>query len=207
MGDTLLDQTTTQRRQFFKKESALLAKLVAEGQHPQALFIGCADSRVTPEALLGAKPGDLFMLRNIANVIPPSTQTENGIVSVLEYAVLGLHVPHIIVMGHTDCGGIKGLDAQLNRLREPALSRWLDLARPAQRDVDLALRGAAADVRHQAIVERNVVLQLKNLRSYAFIHEQVESGALTLHGWVYYLEAPGIGYYDEVSGTFVHADG
>lgn len=196
MSDKFLSKTMSQQQSFFKKEGALLQKLVANGQKPQALFIGCADSRVTPEALFGARPGDFFMLRNIANVVPPYSRMEIGVVSVLEYAVRRLAVPHIIVMGHTDCGGIKGLDAQFDMLDEPALSRWLDLVRPAQRDIGYMLSNLSPAERHQAIVEHNVVLQLQNLQSYPFIQKQLDARKLELHGWVYYLEKPGIGYYD-----------
>ncbi len=126
MPDTFLVRSSPMRRDFFEGQKELLTKLAQEGQAPDALFIGCSDSRVAPERMLGAQPGDLFMLRNIANIIPPYVQTEIGTVSVLEYAVLHLHVPHIIICGHTDCGGIRKLDAHLDMNKEPTLSRWLD---------------------------------------------------------------------------------
>lgn len=205
--DRILSRTGAARRKFFDANGQLLRELAEVGQFPSALFIGCSDSRVVPEQLLGAKAGDFFMLRNIANLVPPYWQTEIGFASVLEFAVLDLEIPHIIVCGHTDCGGIKALDGALDMGGRPALSRWLDLARPAQREVDgfgmgkLAADGQAE--RHQAVVERNVVNQLRNLESYPFIRERVEAGKLELHGWVYYLEGPGIGYYDGERGGFV----
>jgi len=194
--DIILDKTRKARQQFFASNQALLRELVQAGQFPTAVFIGCSDSRVVPEQLLGARPGDFFMLRNIANLAPPYWQTEIGFASVLEFAVLELEVPHIIVCGHTDCGGIKALDENLDLSSRPALSRWLDLARPAQRAVDRFGMGEQTAERHQAIVEQNVVNQLENLRSYPFIRKRLEAGKLELHGWVFDLGRPEIRYYD-----------
>jgi carbonic anhydrase len=143
------------------------------------------------------------MLRNIANLVPPYWQTEVGIVSVLEYAILDMKIPHIIVCGHTDCGGIKALDAALDLSSRPTLSRWLDLARPAQREVDGFSEAEISAERHHAIVERNVVNQLRNLESYPFIRERIESEKLSLHGWVYYLELPEIRYYKPEDDNFI----
>ncbi|HEX6386088.1 MAG TPA: carbonic anhydrase [Anaerolineae bacterium] len=202
-ADGLLAQSQPAREAFFEEHSALLQRLARQGQAPYALFIGCSDSRVMPERLLGAQPGDLFMLRNVANVVPPYTQTEIGIVSALEFAVLTLKVPHIIICGHTDCGGILGLDQDIDMLAKPALSRWLDLVRPAQHAVDFSPRALSPEERHRAIVEQNVIHQLANLQSYPFIREAVAAGWLALHGWVYYLERPGIDYYDPQTNVFV----
>lgn len=204
--DQILNKTDPARQNFFSNNRQLLQELAEVGQYPSALIIGCSDSRVVPERLLGAKPGDFFMLRNIANIVPPYWQTEIGIVSVLEFAVLDLEIPRIIVCGHTDCGGILALDKELDLGHRPALSRWLDLARPAQREIDgfkTAERATNSQAeRHRAIVERNVVNQLRNLESYPFVRERLEAGKLELHGWVYYLERPEIRYYDSRSGRF-----
>jgi carbonic anhydrase len=203
MTDPLLGKTAVQRRNFFEKEGELLTNLIQQGQSPEALFIACADSRVTPEQFLEAKPGALFMLRNIANIIPPYHQTEIGTASVLEFAVLRLEVPHIIVCGHTDCGGIKGLDEDIDLSREPALARWLELARPAKRDIDLGFHDLPEVDRHLAIVERNVVNQLQNIQTYPFIRKLLELEKLDLHGWVYHLEKQQISSYDPVSNQFI----
>lgn len=199
---TLLESTTTVRQQFVADHRDLLQKLGSEGQDPQALFIGCSDARVLPEQMFQTKPGSLFMLRNIANIVPPYTQTEIGIVSVLEYAVLELHVPHVILCGHTDCGGIKALDSDVDMMRMPALSRWLTLARPAQRDVDFHVQTLSPEARHLAIVEQNVVNQLRNLQSYPFVREALAAEQLTLHGWVYDVYQQQVSFYDEASDQF-----
>jgi carbonic anhydrase len=200
--DPLLDRSSRLRGDFFEKQGALLRRLAVEGQEPQALFVGCSDSRIMPEHMFGARPGDFFMLRNVANIIPPYIQTEIGIASVLEYAIMFLKVPHLIVCGHTDCGGIHGLDTQLDLSREPALTRWLELARPAKRDVDFANQDLDPDARHRAIVERNVVNQLHNVQSYPFVRQALEADLLDMHGWVYYLERQEIGHYNPESERF-----
>ncbi len=203
MSDSILAQSAPLRRDYFEKHSELIKNLAEQGQSPDALFVSCSDSRIVPEHLLGANPGDLFVLRNVANIIPPYYQTEIGVVSVLEYAILHLNVPHIIVCGHTDCGGIKGLDSPIDMSHEPALSRWLDLARPAQRDVDFEMRDLSPKERHLAIVERNVINQINNVQSYPFIRERLEADRLELHGWVLHLETQQISHYDPDSGQFI----
>ncbi|KAA3656741.1 MAG: carbonic anhydrase [Chloroflexi bacterium] len=203
MSNTILKETQSAQNSFFSIYKEKLEHLATNGQHPKALFIGCSDSRVTPERLLGLDPGDMFMLRNIANIIPPYVQTEIGIVSVLEYAVLSLQVPHIIVCGHTDCGGIRSLDQHIDMATVPALSRWLDLARPAQRDIDFTLRDLTPEERHLAIVERNVINQLKNIESYPFIQQSLAANKLTLHGWVYHLQPQQITYYNSAQNHFI----
>jgi carbonic anhydrase len=206
MSDKLLQKSASLRADFFEKQAELLEKLATEGQSPEALFVGCADSRVTPTRLLGADPGDFFMLRNIANIIPPYEHSDMGIMAVLEYAVLHLHVPHIIICGHTDCGGVKGLDAQLDAETEPALAGWIEFARAALQEVDAGAQLTAAE-RHRAIVERNVVLQLTHLQTYPFVSEALQANRLELHGWVYYLRRRLMGTYNPVKDGFEVLEG
>jgi carbonic anhydrase len=194
MARHILEQSGKLRQDFFEREAELLEQQITEGQQPQGLFIGCSDSRVVPEQLFGLKPGDLFMLRNIANIVPPYDRSDPGITAVLEYAVQHLHVPHIIVCGHTDCGGIKGLDASLDPAAEPALASWLEFARLAQQSVQAGLKPDLWE-RHRAIVERNVVQQLRHLQTYPFVSKALEANRLELHGWVYYLRRRLIGHY------------
>jgi carbonic anhydrase len=201
VSDKLLKKSVSMRSDFFEKQAELLEKLAKEGQSPEALFIGCSDSRVSPEQLLGASPGDLFMLRNIANIVPPYEQSDMGITAVLEYAIRHLKVPHLIICGHTDCGGIKGLDVHLDAETEPALARWVEFARSAQQEVDAGAKLNEVN-RNRAIVERNVVLQLRHVQTYPFVLEALEANRLELHGWVYYLRRRWMGYYDPAKGKF-----
>ena len=197
----LLERSAPLRSDFFENQAELLERLVKQGQEPEGLFIGCSDSRVSPERLLGAAPGDLFMLRNIANIIPPYEQSDMGMAAVLEYAVRHLHIPHIIICGHTDCGGVKGLDARLDADQEPALAGWIEFARPAQQAVDARTKLDGWD-RHRAVVEKNVVLQLGHIQTYPFVIEALEVKQLELHGWVYYLRRRAMGYFNPVKDKF-----
>ncbi len=198
----LLAQLAPQYRKFFETQTELLKKLATEGQSPYGLFISCSDSRISPVRLFGANPGDFFVLRNVANIIPPYLQHELGITAVLEYAIRHLHVPHLIIMGHTDCGGIKGLDAQPDIDSASALSQWIEFARPAQQTVDAGPLLNELE-RHRAIVEHNVELQLRNVQTYPFIQQALETNRLKLHGWIYYLRRRLVSAYNPVTHQFV----
>lgn len=199
--NTVIEQTQAARKGFFSEHQPLFARLISEGQSPQFFFIGCDDSRVIPEAIMGAKPGDLFVLRIPANVVPPYGTGERGVGAALEYAERHLKIQHIILCGHTDCGGIKALDAHLDQLDEPHLARWLEYARPAQTQVDAW--GVDPDNRHRAIVERNVLLQMDNLRTYDVVRQALRADELTLHGWVYDLATGRVSYWDADEDRFV----
>jgi carbonic anhydrase len=176
----------------------LFARLAREGQSPEVLFIGCSDSRVPPEAITGAEPGDLFVTRNVANIVPSYGTGEMGVGAVVEYAVLHLHVKRAIVCGHTDCGGIKALDKQLDWSREPHISRWIEHARPAQTKVQAG--GLPKEEHHLATVRENVLLQLDHLRSYDPVREAEQAGMLALEGWVYHLDTGLIEAYSRETG-------
>lgn len=171
---------------FLRRYGARLEEL-AHGQAPDTLFIGCSDSRVTPELLFDLPPGRWFMLRNVGNIIPPYGQTEIGVASVLEYALQILEVAHIIVCGHTDCGAMQGLVQGVDLSERPALARWLDLARPALATVDAHPADMTGAAHHHALVAANVRLQLRHLESYPYIRAAVASQRLALHGYVYNL--------------------
>ncbi|MBI4721161.1 MAG: hypothetical protein HY770_08095 [Chitinivibrionia bacterium] len=132
-------------RQFKKKfeaEREVFVQLAREGQDPKVLWIGCSDSRVIPDQIAGTDPGDLFTIRNIANIVPFSGMPGNAVGAVIEFAVLRLKVPHIVVCGHTECGGIKALRSGVDASREPHIAAWLELARPALERVEAAGRVA-----------------------------------------------------------------
>lgn len=200
-SNTLVEHSSAPRAAFYRQHQELLARLAREGQSPQTLFIGCDDARVLPERITGAEPGDLFVLRVIANIVPPYGTGEHTVGATLEYAVHHLQVQHIILCGHIDCGGIRALDAYLDQLKEPHLARWLEYARPAQTQVDA--RGVDSEGRHRAIVEQNVLLQLDNLHTYGAVRQALQASQLKLHGWVYDLSTGRVSYWDADSGRFL----
>jgi carbonic anhydrase len=199
--DELVAHSKALRADFFEGNAELFAVLSSQGQFPVSMFIGCSDSRVIPEQLTSAKPGDLFVLRNIANMVPPLGTAGDAVGAVIEYAVRHIHVKHIIVCGHTDCGGIKALDQHIDQTNEPHIARWLEFARPAQTQVDA--QGVDPERRHQAIVERNVLNQLANIQTYNCVRGALEADELELHGWVYDLSTGRISYWDAELERFV----
>lgn len=201
MPDLLLERSHALRTEFFEREQELLDRLAHGGQSPDSMFIGCSDSRVVPESLTGAHPGDLFVVRVIANIVPPYGTGQSAVGAAVEYAVLQLQVKHLIVCGHTDCGGIRALDHAVDMAAEPALAGWIEFARSAQTQVDA--RGLAGEDRHRAIVEHNVLQQLENLRSYTPVSRALAENQLELHAWVYHLAASQLSFYDAGQRQFV----
>ena len=174
--------------------------LVAHGQHPSILFIGCSDSRLMPYLLTGTGPGDLFMVRNVGAFVPPHDGSAgyHGTAAAIEFAVLNLQVKRIVVCGHSHCGGIRALYEGV-----PAaagnLAAWLELGREAVLPVQL---GPEALRRTE---QRAVVLQLERLMGYPMVREAVQAGRLTLHGWHYVIEDGEVHVFDVRSGGFLPA--
>ncbi len=184
-----------QFREKFASDREVFEKLAEEGQNPKVLWIGCSDSRVVPELITGADPGELFNVRNIANVVPPSASAECATGAAIEYAVLHLGVHHIVVCGHTDCGGIKALESDPKPETQPHIASWLELARPA-RDRVLAAGVPKAD-RYLETIKTNVLMQCENLRSYSCVVDRERSGGLSIHPWLYDLRTGRILAFDE----------
>ena len=167
------------RDTYFSGDSELFDQL-KHGQHPRSLIIACSDSRVDPALITESDPGDLFVIRNVANLVPPyePDTRHHGVSAALEYAVNGLQVEHIIIIGHSDCGGIHAL---MERTPEkPAgefLDAWLDLAEPAKQAA-MVLSNASTHTRHRACEEASLVLGLENLLTFPWIKARVDAGKL-----------------------------
>jgi len=187
-------------REKFDSDHEVFEKLAEEGQNPKVLWIGCSDSRVVPELITGADPGELFDVRNIANVVPPAASVACATGAAVEYAVIHLDVRHIVVCGHTDCGGIKALEATPDPDRQPHITSWLELARPA-RDRVLSSDVAEED-RYLETIKINVLMQCENLRSYHCVADGERSGGLSIHPWLYDLWTGEVLEYDQDSGTW-----
>jgi carbonic anhydrase len=207
MVTRLLDGHERFRRQRFQHDRELFESLARGGQRPQALFIACCDSRVVPNLIVAANPGELFVLRNIANIVPLfDAATDSSVGAAIEYAVHVLEVPHIIVCGHTGCGGLSALVDGPEKLRDamPNLATWLDeAAAMLGRLRTSALQGEAL-VRQ--LVFENVVTQLDNLLSYPVVTRALQETKLELHGWVYDLADASIRAYHPVENEFRPVD-
>lgn len=184
-------------REKYESDHEVFDRLADEGQDPKVMWIGCSDSRVVPELITGADPGELFDLRNIANVVPPATSEACATGAAVEYAVIHLGVDHIVVCGHTECGGIAALTAELDSDVQPHITSWLELARPARERV-LASGAADEDV-YLETIKMNVLLQFDNLRTYPCVAQGERAATLTLHGWLYDLHTGTIDAYDSNS--------
>ncbi len=180
-------------------------KLAEEGQSPKTLFISCSDSRVVPSLITHTKPGELFIDRNIGNIVPPFREdTECSAVSAsIEYAVNTLEVENIIVCGHTDCGACQALYKDMPASRDTVhIGRWLNFARNA-RDQALAMVGKQNKKTLYTATERfNIIEQLKNLMSYPTVKANVLEGKLFIQGWYYHIENGDLEYFDPIEHRF-----
>jgi carbonic anhydrase len=183
------------QKHVYPKHQDLFEKL-ALGQRPDALFITCADSRIDPTLLTQTKPGELFICRVIGNIVPPYPDSVGGVSATIEYAVGVLEVPMVIICGHTDCGVMKGALNPEALERFPNVTDWLRYAAVEDRESDPSPEFVLA------FVERNVVAQLKNLRTHPSVVARLEEGDLALHGWVYHIGPGTVTSYDEESGKF-----
>lgn len=200
--DRILKGLSRFQKRVYPKQRDLFQKL-ALGQRPDALFITCADSRIDPCLLTQTQPGQLFICRVIGNIIPPYPDAIGGVSATIEYAVGVLGVPDVIVCGHTDCGVMKGV---LNPdALEPltSVSAWLNYARPARQAV-AQLQQVHTETEHLlAVAERNVVEQLRNLRTHPTVAARLDQGDLNLHGWIYDLGEGVVTAYDSGQDAFV----
>lgn len=187
-------------REKYESDHAVFDRLADEGQDPKVMWIGCSDSRVVPELITGADPGELFDLRNIANVVPPAGSDACATGAAVEYAVIHLGVDHIVVCGHTECGGIAALAAEPDPDTQPHITSWLELARPAREKV-LAAEVAEDEV-YLETIKTNVLLQADNLRSYPCVAAGERDGTLTIHGWLYDLHTGTIRAFNPETGDW-----
>jgi carbonic anhydrase len=177
--------------------------LLAEGQRPEWLFITCADSRVVPDLILDAGPGDLFIARNVGNVVPVVSHDVDGVTATIEYAVEVLKVKSAIVCGHSDCGALKAALDRKELEHLPKARRWLSHVEAAfsHRQPQNPADGEHAEL--AALIRGNVVAQLWNLRAQPSVARAVVEGRLTVHGWYYDILTGRIEQYDEQMRRFL----
>ncbi len=197
MTRDLLKGLSRFRKDFFPELEAHYRELVEKGQSPRTLFIGCSDSRVLPDLFTGAAPGDLFVVRNVGNIVPPfeNDNGHHGVSAAIEYAVEVLGVRDIVVCGHSHCGAIRAL-YEPPPSATPHIRSWLELAAPARLDAPLS------DEVLKRTEQRSIVLQLDRLMDFPSIRTRVESGEIALHGWHYVIEDGLVHILDLDSGEF-----
>ncbi len=179
------------REQHFERNDSLYQQLVKEGQTPKTLVVACCDSRVDPALVLDCEPGDLFVIRNVANLVPPSESRagHHGTTAAIEYAIRILKVEHIIVLGHAHCGGINTL-VKTGGVSNPDsyMADWMCLAESARASVMAEMPDATPEQQMRACEQRAILVSLHNLMTFPWVRIHVEIGALTLHGWYFDIE-------------------
>ncbi len=189
---------------YFEGESELFDEL-KEGQSPKTLVVSCSDSRVDPAILTDSAPGDLFVVRNVANLVPPyqPDSAYHGVSAALEYAVCHLNVAHILILGHSQCGGIGGLMecSCADELGE-FIGHWVDIARPAKEKVLEELANKPKELQARACEQASILLSIDNLLTFPFVKQRVEAGNLSLHGWYFDLQEGALHRYNPSAAEF-----
>lgn len=186
--DDLLARARAFRLGEFERRQPLYRRLVREGQSPRIAMVACADSRVDPSVIFDADPGEIFMIRNVASLVPPPSPDGkcHGTSAAIEFAVKGLGVEHIVVLGHAHCGGIdallRGADNKED-LGGSYVGPWLACAAPSRDKVAGAMADADHAVKARALEYETVRQSVRNLRSFPFVAERFEAGRLALHSW------------------------
>jgi len=191
----------------YAENRAWYRRLAESGQHPRAMVISCCDSRVHVTSIFGADEGEFFIHRNIANLVPPYTPDgkNHGTSAAVEYAVMALKVAHVVVLGHSNCGGVKGChdmcSGQAPELLEASsfVGRWMDILRPGYERV----AHIEESLRARALEKEAVVVSLENLMTFPFVKAAVEDDRLTLHGLWTDVGEGGLEQYDPTKGGFV----
>lgn len=191
------------QRTYFCSDNEFFKSLKKE-QSPKVLVIACSDSRVDPAILLGCEPGDMFVVRNVANLVPPyeTSPGHHGVSAALEYAVKVLGVEHVIVLGHSCCGGIQALMVPDRAGLGEFIAPWVSIAEPALREVSRELSDKEQPLRQRACEQASVLVSLENLLTFPWIWERVMTGRIHLHGWYFDLNRGELLSYLPETGTF-----
>lgn len=191
-------ELTPDTREMFRK--------LASGQSPKAMFITCADSRIVPETITSSGPGDLFVARNVGNIVPPYAAFTGGVSAAIEYAVQVLEVKHLIVCGHSDCGAMKAVLKPPSSQSMSAVSAWLRHSEAALQVTLQLFPEVSAEEKLQHLTEQNVLMQLNHLRTHPAVAAKLAQRTLQLHGWIYDIESCDIKAYSTVRDAFIPLD-
>lgn len=195
------------QQSYFKEHEKKFLELSKNGQHPKILYISCSDSRVIPGLITKSAPGDLFVVRNVGNLVAPYSPDEDfhSTASSIEYAVSVLGIENIIVCGHTQCGAIEAIFNK-DKLLKPELvhtRKWLSLAETPKAQAIMALGSDAPKEQLLRLTEKlSVIAQLENLLTYPTVKNGVKEGRITIHGWIYDIKTGEICYYNPEISQF-----
>lgn len=193
------------REQHFESNDSFYQQLVTSGQTPKTLVVACCDSRVDPALVLDCEPGDLFVIRNVANLVPPAEGRagHHGTTAAIEYGVRTLGVQHIIVFGHARCGGINALVRSGGASQgDSFIGDWMGLAENARASVARDMPGATLEEQAKACEQRSILVSLDNLMTFPWVKERVEKGTLKLYGWYFDIERGQLLSYNPAARAF-----
>jgi len=199
--DSLMNGFKRFAEKYYNGESKFYDYLKTS-QQPKALVIACSDSRVDPAILFDSVPGEIFVVRNVANLVPPSVDDggTHGVSAALEYAVCSLNVEHIVVLGHSGCGGIVAL---LKGTNGKFIRPWMKIAEEAARDIAPDQSHMSSASSERKCEQSSVLLSLSNLLTFSFIRERVEDARLNIHGWYFDISNGELLGYDASVKQFV----
>ena len=197
------------KQEYFKDNKKLFDEL-AEGQEPHTMIITCSDSRVSPVKILSATPGELFIARNIGNIVPPYEVTKGATQSAIEYAVNALKIPNLVVLGHSSCGACAHLYHEKTEEEEHIelshVDDWLTLAYPAKHDAMLECLHNPTKNRAEITEKNNIQLSIQRLMTYPYIVEALENKTLEIQGWWYDVGTGDLEVYDYESKRFIKVE-
>jgi carbonic anhydrase len=192
------------REEDFQSHRELFKEL-GRSQQPHTLFIGCSDSRVVPNLITQTHPGELFIIRNVANIVPPYRITEEYVAttSAVEYAVQELKVDSIVVCGHSNCGGCAAMNMSEEQLAHmPHVRKWLAVSKEVKGRVDRLMQGDSPEEREWLTEQVNILVQMRNLLTYPYIRSRYEEGKLNIYGWYYIIETSEIYNFNDEKEIF-----
>lgn len=190
------------QREVYVRNKELYTKL-AEGQSPHTLFITCSDSRINPSVLTQSEPGEVFIVRNAGNIVPPHGAAACGETATIEYAVSALGVADVVICGHSHCGAMKGLLSPESLKDLPCVADWLAYAAATRAVLRENYPDRSPEELHNLAIQENVLIQLENIKTLPSVAARLAAGNLGLHGWVYKIETGEVFAYAPEEGQFL----
>ena len=193
------------RERFFSEDSLVYSKLSSIGQSPKTLMIACSDSRVDPAILFHTSPGEIFVVRNVANLVPPfeSSIGFHGVSAAIEFAVVNLQVENIVVLGHRQCGGIRSLFQPPQSQQEGGfVKQWMTIAAEARDQILKKMPDADMEIQCRECEKESIAISIKNLKTFHFIEKAIAERNLQLFGVYFDLEVGQLWAYDETTEAF-----
>ena len=198
------------KNNYYKNNKSNLLKLVKNGQKPKFMIISCSDSRVDPTILFQASPGDIFAIRNVANLVPPYNPDKghHGVSAAIEFGILDLKIKNIIILGHAHCGGITALknkiikdDFETKNKKREFIDSWINIASPIMNKIDF--KNNSEPVQH-LIEKESIKNSLKNLKTFPWLLKLLDEKKINIYGWWYDIENAELLSFDENKNTFVN---